>query len=498
MKPKGLTPGLKKFINNTNEKIQKCMQKQNYTKAITYMQSIIEIEPENPKFLQKMADLYNLVGKREDAIDYYYAVAEKYIKENYLLKSISLLKMIGRLDPTFTYQNTLKAFEKLKKLQVKIKKDSQGLFNEPDDFQYPEVTRILSETLDPSKKENFLKEQPRYDESDNHIEKESGKELIFEPTSYLHADNIPDKIELDMDKAPDFGDITIEVKESDFAVETNEEPKKPQSIPLFEDLELAEFEAILERLVFKSFHEGVDVIRQGVKGDSMFFITSGKVKVSYRDNKGEIHDIAILSDGDFFGEFVLFTGRPRQATVTAITKIELLELSYNDLKDVINRYPSLSQTLFRFYRDRVLETMLTISSVFGSGDRDGIRFLARNFIVKKFPTNTTLLVENEVSQKVYYIKSGKVNLLARTPTNMELLVGSVSSDDLICEMDPEAKNSFTGITAVDSEILMINKIDFIRYIERYPDLRSRIEEISGMRISNKNNLLQPFYDGIPP
>ena len=122
MRKAGLSTQEKKIINKKNEKIQKCIQSKNIKKAISLMQDILQIDPENPKLIQKMGDLYNLAGQKDEAVEYYYAVAEKYLKENYLLKAVALFKSIIRIDPSHRYDRSLKAFYKLQKLQKKMKK----------------------------------------------------------------------------------------------------------------------------------------------------------------------------------------------------------------------------------------------------------------------------------------------------------------------------------------------------------------------------------------
>ena len=70
---------------------------------------------------------------------------------------------------------------------------------------------------------------------------------------------------------------------------------------------------------------------QGGYGDEMFFIVRGRLEVSYRDEDGMLHTLAIREDGDFFGETALIRNAPRGATVKALTYCDLLVLSRRDL-----------------------------------------------------------------------------------------------------------------------------------------------------------------------
>jgi CPA1 family monovalent cation:H+ antiporter len=63
------------------------------------------------------------------------------------------------------------------------------------------------------------------------------------------------------------------------------------------------------------------IVRKGDRGESMFFIASGAVRLALPSGE-EIE----LGSGDFFGELALITGRPRSTDVVALGFCQLLEL----------------------------------------------------------------------------------------------------------------------------------------------------------------------------
>ena len=46
-----------------------------------------------------------------------------------------------------------------------------------------------------------------------------------------------------------------------------------------------------------------------------------------------------LREGDFFGEFGFFTDQKRHATVKAMTECEILEISRDELNEMIKTHP---------------------------------------------------------------------------------------------------------------------------------------------------------------
>ena len=75
------------------------------------------------------------------------------------------------------------------------------------------------------------------------------------------------------------------------------------------------------------------LVRQGERGDSMYFLASGHVEVQMA---GLSHAIE-LGAGDFFGEMALITGEPRGADVRSLGYCHLLELTAPDFRVLIDQ-----------------------------------------------------------------------------------------------------------------------------------------------------------------
>ena len=75
------------------------------------------------------------------------------------------------------------------------------------------------------------------------------------------------------------------------------------------------------------------IIREGDRGDAVFFVASGAVEVALPARPVR------LGSGDFFGEMALLSGRPRQADVTALTYCRLLVLRKADFERFMEANP---------------------------------------------------------------------------------------------------------------------------------------------------------------
>jgi NADH:quinone reductase (non-electrogenic) len=95
-------------------------------------------------------------------------------------------------------------------------------------------------------------------------------------------------------------------------------------------------------------YEAGDVIfEQGDVGDCMFVVRSGQVEV-VRDGQR----IALLGEGEFFGEAALLSGDPRSAAVRAVQASNLLSISKADFKKLLGTFPELSSEIGRVMEAR--------------------------------------------------------------------------------------------------------------------------------------------------
>ena len=106
-------------------------------------------------------------------------------------------------------------------------------------------------------------------------------------------------------------------------------------VSLFADLEFGVIADISKLLHVKRFRKNEIIIKEGTRGDSMYFIFEGSVLVHKKDLT------IVLNEGDFFGEIALIKNIPRTATVTAKTRCELLELTTYDFQNFIKTKPEL-------------------------------------------------------------------------------------------------------------------------------------------------------------
>jgi CRP-like cAMP-binding protein len=113
-----------------------------------------------------------------------------------------------------------------------------------------------------------------------------------------------------------------------------------RSVSIFSDLGPAEL-AALERLAEpREYGEGAVILAQADRGDALYVLVRGKVKVVlYGESGREIILSIFKSPGDFFGEMSLLDDEPRSASVIAAEPSRLLVLWRRDFHAHLERHP---------------------------------------------------------------------------------------------------------------------------------------------------------------
>lgn len=68
------------------------------------------------------------------------------------------------------------------------------------------------------------------------------------------------------------------------------------------------------------------IFREGDPGQDMYIIQSGEVIISKKSQRSTQHVLAVLKNGDFFGEMSLFTSENRSATAIALKDSLILRI----------------------------------------------------------------------------------------------------------------------------------------------------------------------------
>ena len=120
-------------------------------------------------------------------------------------------------------------------------------------------------------------------------------------------------------------------------------PEALRGVPLFSGLP----DAIIARMASSFKTEDVSLgnklVVEGEDRSKFFIIAQGQVEVLSKGIHGSNLRIALLTDGEFFGETELISDKPSEVTIRTITPCILLTLSRKDLDAVLSELPNLNE-----------------------------------------------------------------------------------------------------------------------------------------------------------
>ena len=124
-------------------------------------------------------------------------------------------------------------------------------------------------------------------------------------------------------------------------------------VPLFSGLAAGDIADIMRLLRAQTVEPGAVIARRGDPAHSMYFIASGDVEIALKDRTLR------LGSGHFFGEVAALRRARRSATVTALTRANLLVLDAHDLHALMEREPHVAARIRDVVKERLSSELLT-------------------------------------------------------------------------------------------------------------------------------------------
>src|SRR6202161_1991133 len=143
-------------------------------------------------------------------------------------------------------------------------------------------------------------------------------------------------------------------------------PESLRSVPLFSKLPDAIITRMASRFKTEDVSLGNKLLVEGEDLSKFFIIAQGQVEVLSKGIHGSDLRIALLSEGEFFGETDLVSDKPSDVTVRTNTPCVLLTLSRKDLDAVLAESPNLQDD----FKKAIAEHIELRSTVNRYGERN--------------------------------------------------------------------------------------------------------------------------------
>ncbi|MBI4825224.1 MAG: cyclic nucleotide-binding domain-containing protein [Nitrospirae bacterium] len=118
------------------------------------------------------------------------------------------------------------------------------------------------------------------------------------------------------------------------------------SIPIFMGLPKDIIEELIDKATLHTYNSGEAVFHQGDEADAFYVVRYGLVKITETGTDGRKRVLAYLKAGHYLGEMALVNeNEKRMATITAISRTELIKVSRADFQHIIELHPRVKTSL---------------------------------------------------------------------------------------------------------------------------------------------------------
>jgi CRP-like cAMP-binding protein/thioredoxin reductase/Fe-S-cluster-containing hydrogenase component 2 len=179
-----------------------------------------------------------------------------------------------------------------------------------------------------------------------------------------------------------------------------------------------------------------------------------------------------LTQGDFFGELGLISGRRRSATVTAGERCILIETPRRSMNKLINSVASVERIIDDTFLRRAIQSQIAPELPAGA-----LREVVASARIEQFDAGDVLFKEGDPGDSLHLIRKGSVTV-ARDIGGRELVLSYVAAGNYIGEMAllNDSPRSATVRASIETETIRLEGTAFKALLSRWPDVEERMQK----------------------
>ena len=281
---------------------------------------------------------------------------------------------------------------------------------------------------------------------------------------------------------PHAGDAPEEIALEELLPEA-EPPLPPRDalpqIPLFSSLTTEQLFAVLNGAMdARTFRAGESIVTEGDPGGSMYAVAQGTVSVWRKLVK-----VAVMNEGDFFGEMALLSRGPRMATVKAETDVVVLEFPREAMTPIINKHPGVRTRLAQFHRERMLANLVRANPLLQLLTEPQRQALSLAFAPCSFAAGEVVLKEGTAGEGVFLLLRGRCSVSQGTSAPgafPDLVEGDAFGEISVLTKLPVS----VTVKAQDAVLaLRVGADDFRKLVLVNAEVNKRVQQLASERMT---------------
>ena len=126
-----------------------------------------------------------------------------------------------------------------------------------------------------------------------------------------------------------------------------------EEIPLFDGVKPSVLKSISKHISIKKYKRNHVIISEGHVNEHFYIIKSGEIKVYRKNKSGQDVILALLHEGEFFGEMSILDENAPSANVAAMQSCEILCIRDRQFLKMMHTVPQLAERLFYYLTQRI-------------------------------------------------------------------------------------------------------------------------------------------------
>lgn len=244
------------------------------------------------------------------------------------------------------------------------------------------------------------------------------------------------------------------------------------------------------------FAKGSPIFRKGQSGKEMYIIEDGAVHI-VDDTVTPLKRIALLRQGELFGELSLTTKSTRRSTKTESLKRSATAIAAKDttlfvvqddtFNDLLYNHPDIASKLLMnlFYvigerlresiKNKMLDESVPVPKLLrGFKEPDKRRLLKFSKIIS-LPKGEPLFIEGQEGTEMYYVLSGSIEIVKKEQGRRQRLA-VMGEGDLFGELGLITKKSrmASAVAMSDADLLAMSEANLLKLRKRSPELATKL------------------------
>ena len=269
--------------------------------------------------------------------------------------------------------------------------------------------------------------------------------------------------------------------------------KFPDLMVLYPD----EFEQLYDVATYMEVEANVPVIEEGQKGESLYLVKSGQLRV-YKRHDDNLYEVGSITPGDIFGEASVLYHSTAGAEVRAIDHCEFYLIPMDTAHEVFESNERFLRSITQLAERRAAASALAVNPIFSTlpmAVREVALFNAKFINIKK---GDMIIKEGDEATYMFIMLAGKVEVTLQHPADkdQQIKIAVRGSGDELGEIAvvtgyPHGA-TVTALTSV--RVLAIHNLAISAWSGRYSDFAYSLYGQVYRKLKENRQILNEILD----